>query len=189
MTTIVVVRKGRHACIAADTLARYGSTRESADYIANAEKILQVGDTYLAPTGPASANLILASVYRDSERSRDFGSLPAVFDRVRELQRVLKEEYFLNPKEDEEDPYESIQMEMLIASPGGIFGVYPLRSIQEYTRFYAFGSGSDLALGAMHATYDRALSVEEIAAAGIEAAACFDTSTSLPMSVRTIELA
>ena len=57
---------------------------------------------------------------------------------------ALKDDYFLIPKEDERDPYESLQMETLVASPAGIFGVYPLRSVQEYTRYYAFGSGAEL---------------------------------------------
>ena len=48
MTTISVVRKGGVAAIAADTLTKWGSGKESAKYIANSEKIIQVGDNYIA---------------------------------------------------------------------------------------------------------------------------------------------
>ena len=189
MTTVVTVKKRGLACIAADTLARYGSTCESADYIVNSDKILLIGDSWVCPTGPASAQLVLRSYFADLQRRRDFSSLDAIFETMREMQTVLKEEYHLNPKEEEGDAFDSMQMEIMIASPAGIFGAYPLRSIQEYSRFYAFGSGATYALGAMHAVYDRLASAEEIAAHGIQAAAAFDDSTRLPYTVHTLQLA
>ena len=94
-----------------------------------------------------------------------------------------------DPKEDERDPCDSMQMEILIASPGGIFGAYPLRSVQEYERFYAFGSGAEYAIGAMHTVYERAETPEHVAVRGIEAAAAFDDSTALPYTLRSLTLA
>lgn len=189
MTTAVVVRKGGVCCIAADTLARYGSTRESADFVANSNKLVQIDDAWLCPTGPASAQLVLRSYFSKPEHSRDFSSTAAIFETVREMQGVLKDDYFLNPKEDEDDEYDSMQMELLIASPGGIFGAYPLRSIQEFTRFYAFGSGSDYAMGAMQVLYDQHESAEEIARRAVAAASTFDVSSSLPCDVATLRVA
>jgi len=188
MTTVVVARKNGIACIAADTLARYGSTREDASHIANSDKILRAGGAWLCPTGPASVQLVLRSYFSDPARRRSFDSIDDVFETVREMQRVLRDDYFLNPKEDDGDPFDSLQMEIMVASPAGIFGIYPLRSVQEYTRYYAFGSGATYALGAMHASYAEASSAEELAVRGIRAAACFDDGTALPLTLRTLEL-
>lgn len=189
MTTIVVVRKGAEACIAADTLAKYGETKESALFIANSDKLMQVGDAWLGPTGPASAQLLLRSYFADRQRRADFRSIQGIFETLVDMQAVLKEDYFLNPKEDDRDPFDSMQMEILLVSPMGIFGAYPLRSVQEYTRYYAFGTGAEYALGAMHAVYDRAETVEQVALAGLEASAAFDDSTEGPFTMRTITLA
>lgn len=60
--------------------------------------------------------------------------------------------------------------------------------MDEYTKFWALGAGDEFALGAMHACYDRLESVEEIAHAGIEAAAEFDNSTALPITLYTVKL-
>ena len=188
MTTIVAVRKGQQACLAADTLAKYGDSRESATYIANHDKLLAVGDAWLGPAGPASSQLVLRSYFSASEARRDFSGVQGIFETVLDLQNSLKDDYFLNPKEDERDPFESSQMEMLIASPAGIFGVYPLRSVQEYTRFAAFGSGAEYALGAMYAAYDELTYPLAIARRGVEAAAEFDDSTGLPMTSVTVDL-
>ena len=188
MTTIVVARKNSQACIGADSLAKYGETLEPAEYVANHDKLVAVGDAWLGPTGPASAQLLLTSYFSEPEQSRDFSGVQAIYETLREMQAVLKEDYFLNPKEDERDPFDSMQMEILIASPSGIFGAYPLRSVQEYTCFYAFGSGAELALGAMHAAWDRAADAEEVARAGLEAAVTFDDSSSGPFTLHTLGL-
>lgn len=186
MTTIVVVRKGSAACIAADSLAKYGETRESAAYVTNHDKLVQIGDTWLGPTGPASAQLILASYFASGEARSDFGSSLGIFETFTDLMGALKEDYFLIPKEDERDPYESLQMETLVAGPAGIFGIYPLRSVQEYSRFYAFGSGAELAMGAMHACYEGLDDPVEVARVGLEAAAEFDDSTAAPFTYKRV---
>ena len=59
------------------------------------------------------------------------------------------------PEEDKEDALESSRMDCLIANPHGIFGVAAHRTVQEFSRFYAYGSGSDYALGAMYSAYER----------------------------------
>lgn len=79
-------------------------------------------------------------------------------------------------------------MHVLIANPYGIFGVYGLRSVDEYNKYWAFGSGTDYALGALHASYDRFKDVKDIAKAAIEAAAQFDNATGLPMTLYSVEL-
>ena len=188
MTTIVVARKGSRVAIAADTLAKYGDGMEPAELVATHEKLLAVDDAWLAPTGPASAQLVLENYFKRFGRKRSFSSVEGIFETFLDMQGTLKEHYFLNPKEDERDPFESMQMEVLIASPGGIFGVYPLRSVQEFTRFYAFGSGAEYALGAMRTVWDDAQDPEQVAEVGLTAAAAFDDSTGLPITLRAIEL-
>ncbi len=188
MTTILVTRKQGEVCIAADSLAKYGSTLEGAALVANHDKLVQVGDAWLAPTGPASAQLLLNSYFADEKRARDFSSTQGIFETFVDMQGILKDDYFLNPKEDERDPFDSLQMEILIASPAGIFGVYPLRSVQEYTRYYAFGSGAEYALGAMHQAYDSCSNVRDVAQAGMEAATALDDSSSMPLTMQVIAL-
>ncbi|MDA1267238.1 MAG: hypothetical protein O2816_19325 [Planctomycetota bacterium] len=188
MTTIVVVRKGNAACIGADSLAKYGETLESAKYVHNHEKLVRVGDAWLGPTGPASAQIIFESYFSDEKARAQFGSSLEIFETFTDLMGALKEDYFLIPKEDERDPYESLQMEVLVASPGGIYGVYPLRSIQEFSRFYAFGSGAELAMGAMHAIWDQHDDPVAVARIGLEAAAEFDDSTAAPFTIHELTI-
>ncbi|MFT4648382.1 MAG: ATP-dependent HslUV protease subunit HslV [Glaciecola sp.] len=188
MTTIIVAKKSGRAVICADTLASYGGSHETSAYIENSDKILQIGGAFLGPTGPASMQLVLTSYFRNPTVTRNFSDPLSIFETVREMHGVLKEDYALNPREDPEDPFESSQTEMLVCSASGIFGVYPLRSVQEYKRFYAFGSGAEYAMGAMHAVFEYLDRPEDIAIAGLEAAATFDEASGLPYTLHSLDL-
>ncbi|MDG1048933.1 MAG: hypothetical protein P8M11_03455 [Planctomycetota bacterium] len=188
MTTVVVTKKNGVACIAADTLATYGDLREPADLVATSDKLVRVGEAWVAPTGPASAQLVLKHHLRGLTAAPQLRDVDEIFDFLTQLQRSLRDDYFVLGKEDSQDDYESMRMELIIASPGGIFGAYPQRSVQEFRSFYAFGSGAEFALGAMSAAADRAEDAAALARVGIETAARFDVSTDLPMNLQRVPL-
>jgi len=131
---------------------------------------------------------VLASYFADLDSPPTLDSAAAIFRFSRTMHEALKRDYFLNPREGEDDEFESSQLDCLIANPHGIFGLYSQRSVQEYTRFYAFGSGYKFALGAMWATYDHVETAEEVARAGAAAGAEFDTSSAAPVEVFTVAL-
>jgi len=51
MTTVTIVRKAGRIAIAADTLTKWGGGKESADYVANHEKIIRGGNSFVASLG------------------------------------------------------------------------------------------------------------------------------------------
>jgi ATP-dependent protease HslVU (ClpYQ) peptidase subunit len=108
------------------------------------------------------------------------GSRDDVFDTFTRAHQILKDKYFLNIKEEEDDPYESSQITTLIANPRGIFGVYSYREVFVFDRFWAIGSGKTFALGAMYAAYDAPSTARDIAELGVSAGAEFDKSSALP---------
>lgn len=181
MTTIVAVRKNGIAAIAADTLTTFGNTRLHASRDASHDKILQIGDSHVGICGSAAHHLVLANLLAKMPEVQ-LNSKAAIFETFRKLHPVLKEECFLNPKEDEEDPYESSQITALIANSSGIYAIYSMREVFEYTQFWAIGSGHEYALGAMHQAYDRLDDASEIARAGVEAGIAFDKNSDYPIT-------
>lgn len=189
MTTIVVVRKGHTAVIAADTLGTYGDQRESAEFIKNASKLIAVDDNWLAATGHAAMDMALRNLFTQTACRRSFKDVNDVYKTALELHATLKEHYFLRlDEENNDDAFESMQVSLLIANRYGIFGVCSKRTVFEYTKFYAFGSGEQYALGAMHAAYAAVDDPEKIARIGLEASIAFDTGTGAPIELRTIAL-
>lgn len=189
MSTIVVVRKGNTAVIAADSLTKWGTQKESAVYIANHQKLVPVGNAVIAFCGPSSASHWLTDYFGNLKTPPKFESPQEIFTTWLKFHAAAKEKYFLNPNEDSGDAVESTRFEALIASPYGIFGVGAHRLVQEYTRFYAYGSGMEYALGAMFSLYENSkLTAETLAQRGIEAAVEFNDGTGLPILLKTVEL-
>ncbi|MBN4063396.1 hypothetical protein JYT79_01300 [Cardiobacterium sp. AH-315-I02] len=201
MSTVVVVKKAGKVCIAADSLTSFGDLKLNSDYDAAHDKILQFEKNHLGIVGSAAHQLVLESVFTskkiiDNKQSEkqvekfeiDFSSRLAIFETFRALHPVLKESYFLNAKDEDDDPYESTQLDALIANPFGIFGIHSLREVTEYKKFWAIGSGGEYALGAMFAIFDKATSAEEIAHAGVAAGAEFNNASSMPLSSYVIDL-
>jgi len=189
MSTVVVVKKQGIVCIAADTMTSFGNNKQLATYDAYPTKIVSLGNSaYLGLVGSAAHNLVIESIFARKKQIPRFENRLEIFEFFRKLHPRLKKEYFLNPQEDEEDPYESSQIDMFIANRYGIFGIFSLREVFEYLKFWAIGSGSEYALGAMYAVYDQFDSAEAIARMGVAAGIEFDDGSGAPMTAYCVEL-
>jgi len=185
MTTLAIVRKNDTIAIAADSLTTFGDTCLTARFDRSPEKIVRYRESYIGLCGSAAHQLVFESLLARHD-DLDFSNRAAIFETFRKLHPILKEQHFLNPKEEDDDAYESTQITALVANPQGIFGVYSMREVFEYTEFWAAGSGREFALGAMLALYPKLPTAEAIARAGVEAGATFDRNSALPMTVHTI---
>ncbi|MEZ7846927.1 MAG: ATP-dependent HslUV protease subunit HslV [Litorivivens sp.] len=192
MTTLVVVKKNGQVAIAADTLVTFSDTRLSSRFESNS-KIFKIdtptGSSYIGMAGTVAhfpvLRKALASLPRDQLR---FGSKDDVFDTFKLLHPVLKESFFLQTKEDDNDPYESSQFSLVIANASGIYGLYSYREIFEFKEFWGIGSGRSFALGAMHSSWDKAKTAREVALAGIHAGIEFDKNSAGPVELFTLKL-
>ena len=188
MTTVCVVRKNNQLAIAADGLVTFGDTRLPHGYEDN-DKLFKVGDSYFGMSGTTAhfpvLRKALAALPKDELK---LGSRDEVFDTFLKLHPKLKEQYFLNTKEEDADPYESSQFTVLVANASGIYGVYSYREVFEFDRFWAIGSGRSFALGAMYAQYDRLKSATDVARLGVSAGCEFDKNSAAPVRLHTIKL-
>lgn len=190
MTTIVVVKKHGVAVIASDTLTTFGATRLGSAHDATPEKLLKHGDTFFGIAGSAAHQLVLENLLQRHPEFK-FRGREEIYESFRKMHPLLKDEAFLNPKEEDDDAYESSQLTTLVVNPSGIFGVYSMREVFEFERFWAIGSGRDFALGAMFAVYEQKTgrqAAKSIAKLGVTAGAEYDTGTALPMNLASVKL-
>jgi ATP-dependent HslUV protease, peptidase subunit HslV len=188
MSTIVVVKKRDKIAIAADTFSTVGSTKTDSKYVANSEKIMRFGDSYIGVIGSSAHSQVLESLMKKYPKKISFNGVADIFETYLKIHPILKDEFYLKTAEDEDDEYESSQIEALIANPHGIFGMFSWRDVDEYTRFWAIGSGQEYALGAMYAVYERIDDSEEIARVGVEAGCEFDGGSGLPCTSYSMTL-
>ena len=190
MSTIVAVARNNRICIAADSLTSFGDTRQPAEYVVDYDKVLPVAENcFIGIVGSAAHHLVIHNLFDKHADKIDFSDRFSIYESMRLVHPILKDEYFLNSKDDEDDAYESSRVDALIVNPQGIFGLYSLREVDQYSRFWAVGSGAEFALGAMKVAYELYEDADEIARAGIEAGACFDSSSALPMTSYSVEMA
>ena len=191
MSTITVARTSSGTALAADSLTTFDGLRLPPDLDAASEKVLRL-DTDAGPVAVGvvgfSAHFLVLQDALERFEGLDLSSRRAIFETFRSLHDVLKEEYYLLTETGQEgDPYESTQVSLLIAAPTGIFGVYDMREVHEYQRYWAMGSGAGYALGAMHARWPEAeagdLSAGALAGVGVEAGCRFDTASEAPVTV------
>jgi ATP-dependent HslUV protease, peptidase subunit HslV len=188
MSTLVMVKRGADACIAAETLTSWGPMKQPAGYLSSPEKVLSVGDAYVGVVGWAVVQTVLQSAFANGCALPDVRTELELFEYARALHRTLKEEYFLNAAGDRGDPFESSQLTVFVLNRFGLFGLYSLRSVQRYERFAAVGSGAHFALGAMYAAYELGLPVEDVARLGVEAGIEFDDASAGPITIKKLKL-
>ena len=178
--------------IAADTLVTFGDTRLSNRFEANS-KLFKVdtpsGPTYVGIAGTVAHFPVLRKAMVALPKDQLLlGSKDEVFDTFTRLHPLLKETFFLQTKEDDNDPYESSQFSVVIANATGIYGLYSYREIFEFNEFWGIGSGRSFALGAMHAVWDKTKTARDIATIGMTAGCEFDKNSGGPIEVFTLKL-
>lgn len=188
MSTIVAVQKNNKICIAADTLTTFGDVRQSSHYDLTSDKILEHDGNYIGIVGSAAHHLVMQHIIENEPSIICLDSSIDIYKTFLTLHPILKEQYFLNPKDEDDDAYESSRIDALIANRHGIFGVYSLREVFQYNKFWAVGAGAEIALGALYAKYETEDDVESIACCAIEASAEFHTSCAMPLTKYCIEL-
>jgi ATP-dependent protease HslVU (ClpYQ) peptidase subunit len=187
LSTITVARFDGRLAIAADALTTFEETRLPATHDAAPDKIFAVGDAYVGIVGYTAHHLVFQDAFAQLGDDLDLSSRAGVFETFRALHPILKEEYYLLPESGEDgDPYETTHATLLIASPGGLFGVYDMREVHAFSRFWAMGSGFAYALGAMEACYGD-LSARDLAVRGVEVGCTFDRSSGPPVQVFEVE--
>ncbi len=192
MTTVVVVKKGGQVAIAADTLVTFGDTRLSNRFEANS-KLFKVdttaGPSYVGIAGTVAHFPVLRkAMLALPKKELLLGSKDEVFDTFTKLHPMLKETFFLQTKEDDNDPYESSQFSVVVANATGIYGLYSYREVFEFNEFWGIGSGRSFALGAMYVAWDKAKTAREIASIGVQAGCEFDKSSGGPIEAFSLKL-
>ena len=190
MTVLAVVRKNNKVIIAADTATSYGSTLKDAEYKGNHDKIIRFKNTWFALTGFSMGKLMLNHALEDHGKELSFNGLSEIYRSTLKLHKVFKDEYYLMTKKGNgnNQAVENMELHMLIANASGIYEVTGDRNVSEVSKFWAAGSGSRFAIGAMHASYDRFKDPAKIAEAGIQAACRFDAHCQLPLTMHQCQL-
>ncbi|MCG7532749.1 hypothetical protein MHM98_15550 [Psychrobium sp. MM17-31] len=189
MTIIAAAIKNGQVAISSDTQVNFGALQVNSKYLVDKTKLFRVGDSVLGFTGWSATCQIMEHLLASEPELFELDSRMTIFSTLLKIQHKLKEEYFIDTSEDSDQPVESNQIDGLVINPTGIYQIGSYREVHQYSQFWSIGSGRRYALGAMHSTYDTATSAQEIAEAGVKAAAEFDDACNLPLHTMVLDLA
>jgi ATP-dependent protease HslVU (ClpYQ) peptidase subunit len=138
-------------------------------------KILRVGSTYVAQTGwGLYENLLIDYLAKHRAPLRSQREIFTFFVR---FWRELRQKYTLvndQPHSEDKSPFADLDASFLVVNRSGIYCVASDMSVTEFKQYYAIGSGSSYALGALQALFDSNLAAAELARRACAAATTFD---------------
>ncbi len=181
MSIICAAIKGDKITIGSDSQTNFGNLNTNDDFLLQNKKIHRVNDSFIGLVGWNAASIILENLIDKSPELFSLNSRLNIFNTFNKIHHIMKRDYYLNTQEEPNQPVESSQLNAIIINKTGIYGISDYRDVTQYSRFWAIGSGGQIALGAMHAVYEKTKLSNEIVCIGIEAACEFDDSCALPL--------
>jgi ATP-dependent HslUV protease, peptidase subunit HslV len=182
MSVIVAVRKDGMAAIAADTQVSQGPIIVPGADRCFPSKIHHIAGAYIGVVGSFAHHGVLRSLSRTKPELFNFESGDEVFETLRRIFPLLRDEYYLHTaRNDDDEEYESSQMFGMLISAAGVFSFSNSRDVSGYARFWSSGTGMELAIGAMDAIYDSDRNALQVAEIGASTACKYDSSCGLPL--------
>ena len=188
MSIICAAIKDGNIAISSDTQSNFGSLTVSSSHNKNSNKLYSVKKSIIGIVGYYAVSDIIEHLILTEKKIFKLNNKMEIYSTLLEMQNKMKEKYFIETREDDDQPVESNQLDALIINKHGLFAISSYREVDEFKTFWAIGSGKRLALGAMHALYGTDASAKEIVEAGVTAAAEFDDGCALPLNTKTMAM-
>ena len=188
MSVVCAARKKSVIAISCDTQSNFGSINVSAKHMRNSNKLYSVNRSIIGIVGWHAVSDMVQHLISYEKKLFKLNSRMEIFSTLIRLHEKMKNNYFIETREDDDQPVESSQLDALIVNKYGLFEISSYREVNEYETFWAIGSGKRMALGAMHALYESKATAKEIVEAGVKAAAEYDDGCGLPLNTKTLRI-
>ncbi len=175
MSIVVAVSKNNRTVVAADTMGFYGYQKVPTDN-SKATKVRPVGTSLLAMTGWSVYDNIIDDYLSKSAKPPPLSNSREIFTFFTGLWRELHEQYpFVNDQSEHKDsPFGDLGSTFMIVNSEGIFKISSDTNVSHFKKYYAIGSGSDYALGALYPTFENDDDPARLATTAVETAINFD---------------
>ena len=188
MSIVCAVKKEGIIAISSDTQSTFGSITVSAKHMKNSNKLFSVKKSVIGIVGWSAISDMMQHLIDTEKKLFKLKNRMEIFSTLIKLHEKMKDDYFIETNENDDQPVESNQLDALIVNKYGLFEIGSYREVNEYNTYCAIGSGKRFALGAMHALYDSKATAKQIVQAGVMAATEFDDGCGLPINTKTLRI-
>lgn len=144
------------------------------------QKIHQIGPAFIGHVGNPVYHTVLDNLALHHSELFDFSDRVSIHRSFDRMQALLVNDYGLRPQGDD---FAGSGLYLLIAVNGKFYSVGTERGVDEYKRFWAIGSGDQIALGAAEASYAGAKSAKQLVQDVITIACKYDLHSMEPMQI------
>ena len=175
MSIIIAVRKNGRTIVASDTLTSFGDSHRLPPENTTTSKVRIVGAVILGGAGWGVYDQIL-DAHLDPDDPPPLSNELDIFEFFVDLWKAMHDNYTLvnDQSQSKDSPFGDLDSSFLIAAHEGIFKVSSDLAVTRFEQYYAIGSGSDYALGALHQLYELEIDAMTIARRAVETAVAFD---------------
>jgi len=183
MSVIVVIKKNGKTVIGCDSKFSEENLISPSNEKTNWDKLHKTKHSFIGHVGESAYHTVLDYATQNHSNIFNFEDRMSTFKSMLKLQEVLVDECMLKPTQDE---FLSSGLNLLVATANSIFTIDTNRGVDEYERFWAIGSGSKVALGAIEVLYDKEDDPKDIAAQALKAACKYDLHCNETYHIETI---
>ncbi|MBL4786823.1 MAG: hypothetical protein JKY49_15530 [Cohaesibacteraceae bacterium] len=183
MSIVVVIRKHGKTIIGCDTKCSDGNLLVPPPEKVNALKFHRIGNAYMGHVGSTAFHTVLDFVTNEYADIFDFTDRMTTYKTMLKLHKIMCDTCLINTYGED---FEGSGLNVVIATPEKIFHVEPDRGVDEFSRFWAVGSGSVAALGALDALYDRIDDIEELLREVLTIACKYDLHSNGPIETEIV---
>lgn len=178
MSVIVAVKKDGKTVMAADSQSNFGSQKFSDDNLSDM-KILRHNKSLIGFSGwTLYDNILKDFLSKKANGSLRLNTTASVYSVFRKFYSALSKDYAFNDEhnrsKEDSSPFADLDTNFLIANKSSIFLISDDLCVSSFNQFYAVGSGSEYALGALYTLYSKDLDANQIAYEAVEAASHYD---------------
>ena len=170
MSVAVIVRRNGRTAVAVNTGATFGGMDLTPE-LADCSYLHTFGDAVVTSVGWGVYHTLLEEFRADGgwHEPHDTVGVARFFRSFRAWMDDLNIARKAGGRDDQ-SPFGDFDSDFLLGTPTGAFVVPGQGSVIPITRFFAIGSGGELAMGAMHTLYDSATSAEDLARRAVRTA-------------------
>ncbi|WP_421780938.1 hypothetical protein [Kiloniella litopenaei] len=184
MSIVIAVKKQGKIVIGSDSKCSDINTLHPAQEKINSSKIHFLKHGTIGHVGETTYHTILDYLCLEHEDCFNFADRMSTYKSMLKIQKILTEECLSLPTGNH---FKGSGMNLLIATHKTIFHIDPERNVDEFSRFWAIGSGHSFALGSLESLYETSLAAEQIVEQTLHTVCKYDLHSNEPYHTHTID--
>ncbi len=116
MSIVCAVKKNNEIAISCDTQTNFGSLKVSSKHMVNSNKLYSINKSIIGIVGWSAISDMVEHLLKNDKKLFQLNDRMEIFSTLISLHEKMKDDYFIETQEDDDQPVESNQLDALIVN-------------------------------------------------------------------------